>query len=218
MPPGGAVLDLFEHAEQRRCGFDGGVPGGAGYVEPVGAGVSDEVTDQRSDDGVEEGAGHDLFVEVDELAGEVGAFIGRAHIAGHVQVEELAGGIEVLGNLILVDAEHGADHAPGVEVCLGSVDAHVDTQAVQAVQDQQGEEHLPADHVLLTDGRAEAVGVPAVFALEVVADGGVQQPDLLCGRDEAAARFEGVGLHEVDRELSGLRHALGGVLQGSGWR
>lgn len=82
---------------------------------------------------------------------------------------------------------------------------------MQAVQHEQREEHLPADHVLLADRRSEHVGVPLVLAFEVVADGGVQKTHLLGGGDEAAAGLEGVGLHQVDGELAGLRHALGGV-------
>ena len=89
----------------------------------------------------------------------------------------------------------------------------MDAQPVQGVQDVDREAHLPADHVLLADRRARVVASSHSLCGEVVADGGVQQAHLLGGGDEAAAGLEGVGLHQVDGELAGLRHPPGRVFQ-----
>ena len=56
-----------------------------------------------------------------ELPGQLGALLGGAHVPDHVQVEEAAGLVEVGGDGVLVDAEHGADDAPGVVVGLRAV-------------------------------------------------------------------------------------------------
>ena len=215
-PERGAVLDAFEDAEEGGGRLDGGVPGGSRDLEPVRGRVADEVADECRDQRVEEGAGDHLLVEVDELAGEPGALLGGAHVPDHVEVGELAGALQVGRRVSEADAEHRADHAPGVVVGLRAVDRHVDAQAVHRVQDLDGEQHLPADHVLLADRRTERGRVPAVLAAQVVADGGVQQAYLLRGGDEPATRLERVGLHQVDGELSGLGHPPGGVLQGVG--
>lgn len=63
----------------------------------------------------EEGARDDVLVEIGELAGKVGAFFAGADVARRVCIEELPGGFQVLGRVRLIDPEHGADDAPGVE-------------------------------------------------------------------------------------------------------